>query len=478
MANLFDPLNWNDGPSGGTPASVDRGARRWEAGIESLDVAVDAHDDRINALESALSALGITGADVMTTTERLTTTPTEGKLIVDSDLPALLIGKPGGAGWWKVDLTTLTGAGGLAGPAGTTAVVSAGGTIGQIQVDAQTVAGAAVSGGRGPYILYEDQSLSGVSGATALASPSSLRTPGSPRQYGYWFTAMVAGVETAAGARATATLPYVAPGGGGGGGGATGTPAQILNIGTGSTQNHFNVGVGYSTGHVDHTMTEIINGYTESPYFQPNAAGDAVRMKVFANGKTTSNKTGHPRVELRELLPDDAHKAAWDMGNGTHIMSGTSKVTHLPADAESAGQPKPWTCFAQIHDALGDVVRLQVEDTASTPAQSGGVHSVNNLRLVAHTHEPNGADTVPEGKWEIQSSYTIGSDINWKIEVINGTCKIYIGGVVKKTISISTVGGYFKAGTYAQFSTVSGDGQYASTSYAETEVRNLVVTHS
>jgi hypothetical protein len=476
MANLFDPLNWNDGPSGGTPASVDRGARRWEAGIESLDVAVDAHDNRIDALEAALQSLGITGADVMPTSERLTVVPTEGKLVVDSDLPALLIGKPGGTGWWKVDLTTLTGAGSLADPQNMTVDVAAGGTIGQITLAANTVASAAVSGGRGPYILYEDQSPTGVTGATALATPSSVRTPGTARQYGYWFTAMVAGVETAASNRVVATLPYVAPGGGGGGSGATGTPAQILNIGTGSTQNHFNVGVGYSTGHVDKTQQMIIDGYAESPYFQPNAAGNAVAMRVYANGKTTSSSTIHPRVELRELMTTDANKAAWNGASGTHVMSGTSTVTHLPADSETSSQPKPWTCIAQIHDALGDVVRLQIEDTASTPAQSGGTHSVSSLRLVAHTHEPDG--NGPEVKTEVQSTYSIGNSVDWKIEVISGTCKIYIGGVVKKTFSMPSGGMYFKSGNYAQFSTASTDGGYAATSYAEVELKNLVVTHS
>jgi hypothetical protein len=199
-------------------------------------------------------------------------------------------------------------------------------------------------------------------------------------------------------------------------------------------------------------------------------------MRVYANGKTTSSSTIHPRVELRELFPDDAHKAAWNAATGTHIQSGTSTVIHLPADAESSSTPKPWTCFAQIHDALGDVVRLQVEDTASTPAQSGGVHSVSSLRLVAHTHSPDG--NGPEVKTEIQSSYTIGNSIDWKIEVINGTCKIYIGGVVKKTFSMPSGGMYFKSVNYAQFSTASTDGGYASTSYAEVELKNLVVTHS
>lgn len=472
MPDLFQPLNWNDGPGGGTPASVARGARRWESGIEALDVQGDGHDSRLASLEAALSGL-LGAADVMTTAERLTTTPAEGKLVLDSDLPALLIGKPGGVGWWKVDVTSLTGAGSAGAPT-LSGVLGPGGTVGQIDLTWTAVAGAAASGGRGPYILYESRSPSGVSGATALTGTSTSRTPGTTGGYDYYITAMVGGVETAASNHFVTSLPYVAPGGGGG---ATGTPAQILNIGPGSTQNHFNVGVGYSTGHVDKTQAQIVAGYAETPYFTPNPAGDAVRMRVFANGKTTSQQTGHPRVELRELDPDDSRKAQWNSGSGTHVCSATSTITHLPADAESTSTAKPWTCFGQIHDTDdipagykgGDIVRLQVEDTGS--------HSINSLQLVARTHTPNGAATT-ETKTVIQSSYTVGDPINWKIEVIGGTCKIYLDNVVKKTIALNGPGCYFKAGTYAQFSTVSTDGGYPASSYAETEVKNLVVTHS
>jgi hypothetical protein len=49
---------------------------------------------------------------------------------------------------------------------------------------------------------------------------------------------------------------------------------------------------------------------------------------------------------------------------------------------------------------------------------------------------------------------------------------------VKKTLSLSGPGGYFKTGDYQQFSTASGDGQYAPSSYAVTELRNLSVTHT
>jgi hypothetical protein len=244
------------------------------------------------------------------------------------------------------------------------------------------------------------------------------------------------------------------------------------------------VGIGYSTGHVDQGMDKIIAGFIDSPYFVPNAAGNAVQFEVFANGGTTSSTTSHPRSELRELLADGVSKAAWVTGTGkTHVMTGTSTVTHLPADAEAKGTPKPQICFAQIHDGAGDVVRLQVENSGSTPSDSPGGNGVANLHIVGHTHSPNGG-TSTEVKTSLQSSYTIGSAIDWKIEVINTTCKLYIGGVVKFTFTISGTGFYFKAGDYQQFSTAvtnaqgNPDGGYAATSFARVELKNLVVTHT
>lgn len=466
MVNRFDPLPWNDGPAGGTPASVARGPRRWEKGLDDIDAGLDQLEDRVDAIQAALGSL-LGAADVMPTTERLTIAPVEGKLVVDSDLPALLIGKPGGAGWWKVDLTTLTGAGG--GGTSTPAPVlvgelQPGGTIGQIVL---TVSG--VPAGATAVTFRESRSPTGVSGMPlAGTATTTTRTPTSAGGYDYWVTYTLGGVESPASNHFVTTLPYSEPGGGGGGGGGgTGTPASILNIGTGPTQNHFNCGIGYSTGHKDITQAQIVGGYAETPYFTPNAAGDAVVFTVYANGKTTSDKTLHPRSELRELLANGIDKAAWPMGSGTHVMSGISRITYLPPDSEASGTPRPWTTWAQIHDDLGDVLRLQTNGTLTS-----------GLQLRCHTHSPNGADGVPEIKTVIQSSYTVGQDIVWKIEAINGTCKIYINNVVKYTFSISGRPAYFKAGNYAQFSTLSSDGGYKSTSFSKVELRNLVVTHS
>ena len=325
--------------------------------------------------------------------------------------------------------------------------------------------------------VRESESPDGVHGMPLPGSATtSTRTPSTLRGYTYWVTATVDGVETAPSDTADVTLPFDDSDGGSGGPGATGTPAAILDIGTGATQNHFNVGVGYDDGHRDHTMTEIVDDdYAESPYFMPNAGGDAVQFAVFANGKTTSNRTGHPRSELREMEADGTTKKAWKSTSGPHVMSGTSRITHLPPDDQAGGTARPWICFAQIHDTKvpalglegGDIVRLQVEGDFT-----------NGFRIVARTHTPNGEDGVPEVTKQIAGSYTVGDDIHWKIECTGGTVTISLDDVVKATVhGVASSTCYFKAGDYQQFSTDPDDGGYPDAACSKVELRNLVVTH-
>jgi len=275
----------------------------------------------------------------------------------------------------------------------------------------------------------------------------------------------------------------------GSGGGSLATPASILGIGSSSFWYLTEDRSGASE--LTPTCAQLAAGYVDNPYFYVNSAGDAVAMSTFANATTTQNSP-HPRTELREMKPDGVTKAAWSaVAGATHRMFGTSTITHLPADAESTSTPKPQVCFAQIHDAVGDVVRLQIENSGSTPSDPPGGHTVANLHMVAHTHSPNGGGST-EVKTSIQSSYTIGTAINWMIEVIGTTCNIWIGGTITGTVgnwawsggtkvftfTISGTGFYFKAGDYQQFSTVSTDGGYVAAAYAITELKRISVYHS
>jgi hypothetical protein len=131
------------------------------------------------------------------------------------------------------------------------------------------------------YKLYESQSPSGVSGATALTGTSTTRSPSTARTYTYWLTATVAGVEGAKSADAVVSLPFGSTPGGGSGTGTGETPAEILDINGVSAADGgwWNLGIGFHSGdaegsaHVDITPAVLANGYTRSPYFIANGTG-------------------------------------------------------------------------------------------------------------------------------------------------------------------------------------------------------------
>ncbi len=152
------------------------------------------------------------------------------------------------------------------------------------------------------------------------------RTPSTLGGYTYWITATVDGAETAPSNTAGVTLPFGSDGDHG-----SGTPAAILNIGTGATQNHFNVGIGYPEskgGHLDRSMTEIIEGYVDPLYFRPNANGDAVAFSVRADGKTTSNQTP-PAV--RAARDGGGQDDAEGLGLGLRQARSRNLADHPPA---------------------------------------------------------------------------------------------------------------------------------------------------
>lgn len=240
------------------------------------------------------------------------------------------------------------------------------------------------------------------------------------------------------------------------------TPAQILNLAQAGGNNHYNLGVGFDSGHTDITPGTLYGGWTDSYYFFPKPDNSAVVFRMKVTGGRTSSNTKYPRCELREM--DDSNtggndpKAAWDGNNGTHWMRGKTTIKHTT-------EMKPWICFAQIHNGGSDVIRLQTEGT-----------SASSLKLVARHTPPGGSEIVTT----IQSSYTVGDVIDWKIENINGTIKVYLGGVVKYTGNGKYTGCYFKAGLYLQSSVNNvNDTEGGDTSeYAELELKDFMTWHT
>lgn len=447
----FTPKDWQNDAIGGTPITEAELDLRDQV-IAAIIAYADQLGDQVAALQGSTGNTGQqVGTDnIVTSTNR--GTPTMGKRVYDSGLQKPIWGD--GSNWRDAAglvLGTVAGGGGtpLPGssnaPQNMTAVVNSDNSI-LLTWDA--VAGAT------SYKLYETASPNGVSGATALTVTTSTRTPGTLRNYDYWVTATVGGVETASSNHVFPTLPYGStagtPGTGSTGGGLSGSPAQLLNIG--GIGGYWNLGVGYPNGHVDVGYTELRNGFTDSPYFVLNSTATAVVFWVPMNGGRTSANTKYPRVELRELKADGVTKASWDGTTGRHRLQGKSKVMHYaPVKCEM--------CVAQIHDAADDTLQVRAEAPSATASQTWRL-SVKGVEVV-----------------DLITGVALGQEVGWDVDVNTGTLTVRINGVSKWTSSPGYgPGQYFKAGAYAQQN--STDQANSPTDYASVELRDLILTHT
>ena len=453
MADLYQPTVHTDGEVWNAVK-----ANKVENGLDALDTELDAQTDRIDALYAAGGAGGGAG-QILSGPSSSRPSPAIGLLYYDTGLtPArVIIGT--GSGWTEVDGTAVTSSGGGGTPApGTgsapvlTSTVTAGGSIGAINLTWTAVTGAT------SYAVYELESPAGVSGATALTTTSSTRTPSTARNYEYWVTATVNGVESAASNRIQATLPYTATGGGGTGGGSTpsSNPSTFLNInGLGNgTGGWWNLGVGKTSGHVDVSPTAL-RTYVESPFYTLNSTGTAVQFRAPLSGGTTSSNTKYARCELREYATGSTStKASWNANSGRHIMRGRTRVTHY-------GPVKCETCVAQIHDGGDDRLQIRAEASSATGSQTW------RLSL-------NGSEVD-----DLISGVALGTEVQWEIDVNNGALTVRINGSVAYSNSspgLPSSACYFKVGQYNQQN--STDQANPSSEYGSSELRDLFVSHS
>lgn len=434
MANLFDPVEWADNDSS-TALTAARGPSRWEEALESIDGALAFLADQV----AALSPAGTGGGTFLQGTTAQRPAPGVGLPYYDLTLGQLIIGN--GSSWDDAmgDPVTATP---TPAPANLEILVQG---DGDHQLDWDAVSGVDT------YKLYEDGSPTGVSGATALVVNTFVVTaPSTPRTYNYWVTATIDGLESSISNIVTVVVaPEV----------TDQTPGQILNIGSGASQNYFNNGIGYAAGHTDKTMAQIAAGFDEVPYFTSVDSDTKVQFQVFMNGGRTSANTSYPRSELRELTQNGTTKAAWDATVGSHIMQGKTIVKHLQPN-------KPWVTIAQIHDAEDDTLGIKVRN-----ASIGGGPPLYVVASIMGT----------EHATKLITTYAIDDVIDWKITLINGSLKIYIANVLKITSSaFSSASGakqYFKAGCYPQSSVAAG-GFESSSEYARIWLYDLDVTHS
>lgn len=427
----FTKVVWNDqDPS--TALTAARGPRRWEDALEELGADVDFLADQV----AALSPAGTGGGTFLFGTSAQRPNPEVGLPYWDTTLNKLIVGD--GSIWRNADGTAVSGGGGTVSAPTNLAFTRA--ANGDIVFTWTAVAGSDT------YKLYEDGSPSGVAGKTALTgTTTALTAPTAPRTYNYWLTNIDGGVESSISNKVTVVISAT--------GGGNSTPAQILNIGSGSTQNYVNVGIGYASGHVDKTMAQIIGGYDEVPYFTAVSDGgiEYVQFQVFMNGGRTSTKTKYPRSEMRELLQNGTTKAAWDATDGQHEMWAKHTLKHLQPNKQDV-------TVGQIHDDESDALSLKVINRDLRAVFFDSVHP-----------------TVLYADWDDDE------EVSWKISVLNGTTKIYINDVLKITsTALASHDGnvmYFKAGAYPQSHATAG-GFESPTEYCRIWMRDFRIKHT
>jgi hypothetical protein len=436
------PHQWRDGEEGATPILAAK-LTAIEQTLLRYGIAIDAVEDDLGGVGGGTTGLDIT---VGTTAERNLLAPTLRRLHLNTETKKPEFGW--GSEWRLADgqlINASGGGGGTPGPGTSNAPQNSRATVNpdnSIDVAADPVAGAT------SYKLYELRSPNGVAGAGALATPSSTRTPSSTGQYGYWWTATVGGVESAASNIAYVSLPYGStptPGGGSTGGGQPDTPSEILRLG--DEGGHWHIDVGKPSGNTAISMDTLEDGWSEFPYLVPVESNAAVEFRVPMNGGTTPNSE-YPRTEMRERKSDGS-KASWSGRSGKHILSSTDKVTHLPPN-------KPEVVIGQVHDGEDDRLQIRVEGDTWRLSVNGTERSTPLL-----------------------TGYALGTYVSWKISVDGGTVKVFINGAEQFSGNPGwpSTGCYFKKGCYAQTNTSKGN---AASEYVSvvTQKNSLVLTHS
>lgn len=234
------------------------------------------------------------------------------------------------------------------------------------------------------------------------------------------------------------------------------TPATVLNIGYEPNQNHFLVQTAPTGGSaiVSRSQDEIINGYSEDPYFKTVGTQSPFRVQLWARMDAPSTSgSSFSRSELREVDQTGAN-FKFDALTGTHELHGRTKITHLPPN-------KPEIVIAQLHN--GDFDRVAIR-TQVISAQTKLLVRINGSAVTPRFAEP----------------YVLGTEFEWKIRLVNGTVYVYYNDMTTPLITSTALvqtthpdGWYWKAGAYNQ----SNETIDSPTEWGSVELRDLAASH-
>jgi len=187
--------------------------------------------------------------------------------------------------------------------------------------------------------------------------------------------------------------------------------------------------------------------FVDPLYYHLNDELDGVVFRAHAGGATTEG-SGYPRSELREMTDNGAEEAAWSSGTGTHRMFIDQRIVHLPVE-------KPHIVVGQIHDDQDDVIVFRLEGS----------------KLFIDLNGDDGP--------VLTDNYVPGDRFTVAFEVSGDHVDCYYDGALIYTHEQAFSGAYFKAGAYVQ-SSCQGEKQVqdeACEAYGEVVIHDLEVTH-
>ncbi len=188
-----------------------------------------------------------------------------------------------------------------------------------------------------------------------------------------------------------------------------------------------------SAGSVDSATTaQLIDGYTNAPYFYTGTDGAMVFWAPI-NGALTSGSPGGPRSELREEISPGDTSVNW-IPYGTHILNAQCKVLQVPPSSEEV-------IIGQIH------------------AESGG--GLPTLKIYYDNGKVYGqvkTNSTDDGSEYDFPSVSVGlsNSITYEIELVNGLVTVAINSktnsynIFQSDPNYTNVTQYFKAGDYCQ----------------------------
>lgn len=240
------------------------------------------------------------------------------------------------------------------------------------------------------------------------------------------------------------------------------TPAEILDIGPGETQNHFKLVYSPYTGDptITKTQAEIVAGFESTAQFFAVPPG-YIRVR-FGAGSTGDalESDGYARAELHEVIADGSADMEFNALTGEHIMSGISGI-----DTQSTLND-PEVVIAHLHDGVQSRAKFKVLYDGT-------------FRLVA----------VIDGV--VQTPYLVspynGAEFAWKIRLIDGVIQFYYSNMSTPVFTSAALTQpaipdkwQFRVGQYNQFKfgELGGTGNVTpDNAYAEVVLRSLVVSH-